>query len=118
MKEIGINIKSIVASIIRTINGSGKIFTDHVQSGKVPMKLKLIIILFLNLIILFFSIFTAAGCIHDLKVMQEYNEKMQQSIAAMLEKQEKQASEMRQVKTESEIMYRLAMDKLFVEEEE
>ena len=82
------------------------------------MKLKLIILLFLNLIILFFSIFTAAGCIHDLKVMEQYNEKMQQSIAAMLEKQEQQASQMRQVKTESEIMYRLAMDKLFVEEED
>ena len=82
------------------------------------MKLKLQLILFLNLFILFFSVFTAAGCIHDLKVMQVYNEKLQQSMASILEKQEQQASQMRQVKTESEIMYRLAMDKLFVEEEE
>ena len=82
------------------------------------MKLKLLIILFLNLFILFFSIFSAMGCIHDLKVMQVYNEKLQQSMASILEKQEQQASQMRQVKTESEIMYRLAMDKLFVEEEE
>ena len=82
------------------------------------MKLKLIIMLFINIAILFFSIFCAAGCIHDIRVMQHYNDQMQQSIAAMMEKQEQQASQMRQVKTESEIMYRLAMDKLFVEEEE
>ena len=82
------------------------------------MKIKILMILFLNLFILFFSIFTAVGCIHDLKVMEQYNDKMQQSIAAMMEKQEQQASQMRQVKTESEIMMRLTMDKLFVEEEE
>ena len=82
------------------------------------MKLKLIIMLFINIAILFFSIFCAAGCIHDIRVMQHYNDQMQQSIAAMMEKQEQQASQMRQVKAESEIMYRLAMDKLFVEEEE
>lgn len=82
------------------------------------MKLKLLIIMFINILILFVSLYIAAGCIHDIKVMQVYNEKLQQSMASILEKQEKQASEMRQVKTESEIVMRIMADQIFLEEEE
>lgn len=82
------------------------------------MKFRLLIIIIINLIILAISLIASFGCIHDMHVMQIYNERMQQSIAHLLEEQNKQESEMRQVKTESEIMMRLAMDKLFVEEEE
>ena len=82
------------------------------------MKLKLLIIILIDLIVLAMCLIASLGCIHDMRVMQIYNDRMQQSIAAMMEKQEQQASQMRQVKTESEIMYRLAMDHLFVEEEE
>lgn len=82
------------------------------------MKLKLLIIMFINILVLFVSLFIAAGCIHDIKVMQVYNEKLQQSMASILEKQEKQASEMRQVKTESEIVMRIMADQIFLEEEE
>ena len=82
------------------------------------MKLKLLIIMFINILVLFVSLFIAAGCIHDIKVMQVYNEKLQQSMASILEKQEKQASEMRQVKTEIEIVMRIMADQIFLEEEE
>ena len=74
--------------------------------------------MFINILILFVSLYIAAGCIHDIKVMQVYNEKLQQSMASILEKQEKQASEMRQVKTESEIVMRIMADQIFLEEEE
>ena len=82
------------------------------------MKLKLLIIILIDLIVLAMCLIASFGCIHDMHVMQVYNDQMQRSIEAVIKKQEQQASQMRQVKTESEIMYRLAMDKLFVEEEE
>ena len=82
------------------------------------MKLKLLLFLLLNILILFVSFITAAGCMHDLKVMQVYNDRMQHSIEHVLEEQNKQASEMRQVKTNSDIVLRMVTEGMFLEEEE
>jgi hypothetical protein len=50
--------------------------------------------------------------------MRDYNDSMRQSMAEMKRQQEVQDSEIRQVKTDTEIMLRLVIDKIYLEEED
>lgn len=75
-------------------------------------------ILLLAVASLFITIIAMCTCCHDNIVMRNYNDNMRQSIAEMKKQQEEQASEIRQVKTDTEIMLRLVVDNIYLEEED
>ena len=66
---------------------------------------------------LFVSFIVGSCCIHDLGVMKRKLESMGASLAEMQRAQEQQAAENRQVKTDAEIILRLAAGGEFVEGE-
>lgn len=66
---------------------------------------------------LFVAIICGACCIHDLGVMRRKLENMGASLAEMQRAQEQQAAENRQVKTDAEIILRLAAGGEFIEGE-
>jgi hypothetical protein len=71
-----------------------------------------------NVVILAFCIMAAFACCHDNAVMRHYNDVMREDMARIRQTQERQASEMRQVKTESEIMLRIATESIYTQEGE
>ena len=75
-------------------------------------------ILLLAVASLFITIIAMCTCCHDNIVMRNYNDSMRQSIVEMKKLQEEQASEIRQVKTDTEIMLRLVVDNIYLEEED
>lgn len=75
-------------------------------------------ILLLGIMVLFLSIIAMAACCHDNMVMQKNNDRMRESIAEIIKQQERQASEIRQVKTDTEIMLRVVIDNVYLEEED
>ena len=66
---------------------------------------------------LFVSLIVVSCCIHDLDVMRRKLESMGASLAEMQAAQEQQAAENRQVKTDAEIILRLAAGGEFIEGE-
>lgn len=75
-------------------------------------------ILLCSLTVLFLSMIAMIACCHDNKIMQKNNDRMSQTIVEMIEQQEHQASEIRQVKTDTEIILRLAVENVYLEEED
>ena len=71
-----------------------------------------------NAVILAFCLIASLGCCHDNAVMRHYNDVMREEMANVRQTQERQASEMRQVKTESEIMLRIATENVYTQEGE
>lgn len=71
-----------------------------------------------NAVILVFCLIASLGCCHDNAVMRHYNDVMREEMANVRQTQERQASEMRQVKTESEIMLRIATESIYTQEDE
>lgn len=76
------------------------------------------VFLLLNILLLAFCVMAAVACCHDNKVMQKNNDRMQESIAHIIERQELTASEMRQAKTDCEIMLRIVNEAVFTQEDE
>lgn len=76
------------------------------------------VLFFINVIILAFCLIASLGCCHDNAVMRHYNDVMREDMARIRQTQERQASEMRQVKTESEIMLRIATESIYTQEGE
>jgi len=74
-------------------------------------------ILLCSLTVLFLSMIAMIACCHDNRIMQQNNDRMRQTIANMMEQQKEQASEIRQVKADTEIILRLTVDKVYLEEE-
>jgi len=74
-------------------------------------------ILLCSLTVLFLSMIAMIACCHDNRIMQKNNDRMRQTIANMMEQQKEQASEIRQVKADTEIILRLTVDKVYLEEE-
>ena len=70
-----------------------------------------------NVVILAFCLIASLGCCHDNAVMRHYNDVMREEMANVRQTQERQASEMRQVKTESEIMLRIATESIYTQED-
>ena len=66
-------------------------------------------ILLCSLTVLFLSMIAMIACCHDNRIMQKNNDRMRQTIVEMIEQQEHQASEIRQVKTDTEIILRLLL---------
>lgn len=81
------------------------------------MNVKYFIMTMLNFILLFLALVMIAGCIHDNKVLRGYNEQVRQSVLEIRKETDETQAEVRQVKTNSDIVMRLALDGMFLEEE-
>ena len=82
------------------------------------MNVKQFIITIINFILLFFALIMIAGCIHDNKVLRGYNDQLRQSMLELRQKSERTEAQMRQVKTNSDIVLRMVTEGMFLEEEE
>lgn len=81
------------------------------------MNVKYFIMTMLNFILLFIALIMIAGCIHDNKVLRGYNEQMRQSVLELRQETAQTEAEVRQVKTNSDIMLRMVASGMFLEEE-
>lgn len=81
------------------------------------MNVKYFIMTMLNFILLFIALVMIAGCIHDNKVLRGYNEQVRQSVLELRQETAQTEAEVRQVKTNSDIMLRMVASGMFLEEE-
>ena len=77
-----------------------------------------VIFIFLNLLLLSVAGFLVAGCYHDLMIMRKNNDSMRQSLAEMQLYQQEMQKDMRQVKTDSDLIFRMVVDGKYTEEKE
>jgi len=82
------------------------------------MNVKYFVLTMLNFILLFIALVMIAGCIHDNKVLRGYNEQLRQSMLELRQESERTEAQMRQVKTNSDIVLRMVTEGMFLEEEE
>ena len=82
------------------------------------MNVKYFIMTMINFILLFFALVMIAGCIHDNKVLRGYNEQLRQSVLKLRKESDETQAQVRQVKTNSDIVMRMVAAGMFVEEEE
>ena len=82
------------------------------------MNVKYFVMTALNFILLFIALVMIAGCIHDNKVLRGYNEQMRQSVLELRKETDETQAEVRQVKTNSDIVLRMVAEGMFLEEEE
>lgn len=76
------------------------------------------ILVFINLIVLSVAGFVVAGCYHDVMIMRQNNDSMRQSLAEMQLNQTELQKDMRQVKTDSDLIFRMIVDGKYMEEED
>lgn len=81
------------------------------------MNVKYFVMTAINFILLFFALVMIAGCIHDNKVLRGYNEQLRQSMLELRQESERTEAQMRQVKTNSDIVLRMVTEGMFLEEE-
>lgn len=81
------------------------------------MNVKYFIMTALNFVLLFIALVMIAGCIHDNKVLRGYNEQMRQSVLEIRKETDETQAQVRQVKTNSDIVLRMIADGMFLEEE-
>lgn len=77
-----------------------------------------VIFIFLNLLLLSVAGFLVAGCYHDLMIMRQNNDSMRQSLAEMQLYQQEMQKDMRQVKTNSDLIFRMVVEGKYTEEKE
>ena len=77
-----------------------------------------VIFIFLNLLLLSVAGFLVAGCYHDLMIMRKNNDSMRQSLAEMQLYQQEMQKDMRQVKTDSDLIFRMVVEGKYTEENE
>lgn len=77
-----------------------------------------VIFIFLNLLLLSVAGFLVAGCYHDLMIMRQNNDSMRQSLAEMQLYQKEMQKDMRQVKTDSDLIFRMVVEGKYTEEKE
>ena len=77
-----------------------------------------VIFIFLNLLLLSVAGFLVAGCYHDLMIMRKNNDSMRQSLAEMQLYQKEMQKDMRQVKTDSDLIFRMVVEGKYTEEKE
>ena len=82
------------------------------------MNVKYFVMTMLNFILLFFALVMIAGCIHDNKVLRAYNEQLRQSVLDLRQENERTEAQMRQVKTNSDIVLRMVAEGMFLDEKE
>ena len=81
------------------------------------MNVKYFVLTMLNFILLFIALVMIAGCIHDNKVLRGYNEQVRQSVLDLRQETELNEAQLRQVKTNSDIVLRMVAEGMFLEEE-
>ena len=81
------------------------------------MNVKYFILTMINFILLFIALVMIAGCIHDNKVLRGYNDQLRQSMLELRQESERTEAQMRQVKTNSDIVLRMVAEGMFLEEE-
>ena len=81
------------------------------------MNVKYFVLTMLNFILLFIALVMIAGCIHDNKVLRGYNEQLRQNMLELRQENERTEAQMRQVKTNSDIVLRMVTEGMFLEEE-
>ena len=81
------------------------------------MNVKFFVMTMINFILLFIALVMIAGCIHDNKVLRGYNEQMRQSVLELKKEADATQTEVRQVRTNSDIVMRLVVDEMFLEED-
>ena len=81
------------------------------------MNVKYFIMTMLNFILLFIALVMIAGCIHDNKVLRDYNDQLRQSMLELRQENERTETQVRQVKTNSDIVLRMVAEGMFLEEE-
>lgn len=82
------------------------------------MNVKYFILTMINFILLFIALIMIAGCIHDNKVLRGYNDQVRQSMMEIRKEADETQAEVRQVKTNSDIVLRIVAEGMFLEEEE
>ncbi len=75
-----------------------------------------VILILINLLVLSVAVFVVAGLYHDMAVMQRYNDSLKQSLAEMQTQQEEISKDIRQVKTDSDLVLRIVVSGQYVEE--
>ena len=68
-------------------------------------------VLFLMMFFCVIVMFCCAACIHDIKVMKAYNNRIQEQLGQIATEQEAQSKEMRVMKTNNEIVFDLVINK-------
>ena len=71
----------------------------------------------INLLLLSAAGFVVAGLYHDINILRYYNESLRQSIADVQMEQQEIQKDMRQVKTDSDIVLRMVVSGDFIAEE-
>ena len=77
-----------------------------------------VIFIFVNLLLLSVAGFIVAGCYHDVMIMRQNNDSMRQSLAEMQLYQQEMQKDMRQVKTDSDLIFRMVVEGKYTEEKE
>lgn len=77
-----------------------------------------VIFIFVNLLLLAIAGFVVAGCYHDVMIMRQNNDSMRQSLAEMQLYQQEMQKDMRQVKTDSDLIFRMVVEGKYTEEKE
>ncbi len=81
------------------------------------MNVKLFILTVINFVLIFIALLMIAGCIHDNKVLRGYNEQVQKSVLEIRKETYETQAQVRQVKTNSDIVLRMVAEGMFLEEE-
>ena len=77
-----------------------------------------VIFIFVDLLLLAIAGFVVAGSYHDVMIMRQNNDSMRQSLAEMQLYQKEMQKDMRQVKTDSDLIFRMVVEGKYTEEKE
>ena len=81
------------------------------------MKNNVFVIFFcINLLLLSVVGFVVAGLYHDINILRYYNDSLRQSFAEVQQNQEEIEKDMRQVKTDSDLVLRIVVSGQYMEE--
>ena len=75
-----------------------------------------VIFICINLLLLSAAGFVVAGLYHDINILRYYNDSLRQSLAEVQQNQEEIEKDMRQVKTDSDIVRRLVVSGDYLKE--
>ena len=76
-----------------------------------------VIFICLNILLLSAAGFIVAGLYHDINTLRHYNDSLRQSFVKVQQEQKEIQKDMRQVKTESDIVFRMVVSGDFIAEE-
>ena len=76
-----------------------------------------VIFICINLLLLSAAGFVVAGLYHDINILRYYNDSLRQSLAEVQQNQEEIEKDMRQVKTDSDLVRRMVVSGEYIAEE-